>query len=176
MRSRQLLLLGLLRRESMHGYRLNEFIEHELSICTDLKKPTAYFLLDKLEQAGWIAVTEAIQDSGRPPRKMYAITPAGEAAFQALLRDHLRELDLSRFTADAGFAFIDALDPAESIDLLEARRAALAAALDEARAAPPHPGALNFVIRQRIAHLEAEYDWLESVIQELRASIHREDS
>lgn len=176
MRSRQLLLLGLLRRESMHGYRLNEFIEHELSICTDLKKPTAYFLLDKLEQAGWIAVTEAIQDSGRPPRKMYAITAAGEAAFQTLLREHLRELDLSRFTADVGFAFIDALDPAESIPLLEERRAALAAALDEMGAAPPHPGALHFVIRQRIAHLQAEYDWLESVIQQLRASTPTEET
>ncbi|MCS7072661.1 MAG: PadR family transcriptional regulator [Anaerolinea sp.] len=176
MRSRQLLLLGLLRRESMHGYRLNEFIEHELSICTDLKKSTAYFVLDKLAEAGWIAVTGEVQDGGRPPRRLYAITEAGEIAFQALLREHLRELDLARFTADAGFAFIDALEPSESIRLLEERRESLAAALAEARAAPPHPGALHFVIRQRLAHLQAEYDWLDSVIQELRAASHEEQS
>ena len=47
---RQLLLLGLLRREDMHGYRLNEFIERDMAFCTDVKKPTAYYLLDKLAE------------------------------------------------------------------------------------------------------------------------------
>lgn len=176
MRSRQLLLLGLLRRESMHGYRLNEFIEHEMAICTDLKKPTAYFLLDKLQQAGWIVVSDEIQDSGRPPRRLYAITEAGEAAFQALMRDHLRELDLTRFNADVSLAFIDALPPQDSVPLLEERQAALALALAEVQAAPPHPGSFGFVIRQRLAHMQAEYDWLDSVIRELRASISEEQS
>jgi len=49
---RQLLLLGLLRRQEMHGYQLNEFIEEKMHFCIDLKKPTAYYLLDKLAQEG----------------------------------------------------------------------------------------------------------------------------
>ena len=32
---RELLLLGFLRREQAHGYRLNEFIEREMTACTD---------------------------------------------------------------------------------------------------------------------------------------------
>ena len=49
---RELLLLGFLRREQAHGYRLNEFIEREMTACTDIKKPTAYFLLDKMAHEG----------------------------------------------------------------------------------------------------------------------------
>ena len=33
---RELLLLGFLRRENMHGYKLNEFIERDMAACTDL--------------------------------------------------------------------------------------------------------------------------------------------
>ena len=45
---RELLLLGVLRQGEMHGYQLHDFIERSLAFCTDLKKPTAYFLLDKM--------------------------------------------------------------------------------------------------------------------------------
>jgi len=56
--NRELLLLGLLRQSEMHGYKIIEFIERDLAICTDLKKPTAYFLLDKMAQNGWISWME----------------------------------------------------------------------------------------------------------------------
>jgi DNA-binding PadR family transcriptional regulator len=58
---RQLLLLGLLRRQEMHGYQLNEFIEEKMHSCIDLKKPTAYYLLDKLAQAVLMSVKQTVQ-------------------------------------------------------------------------------------------------------------------
>ena len=59
MDERTLLLLGMLRIESQHGYQLNEFIEHNLGRVTDMKKPTAYALLDRLEQSG--AITSRLE-------------------------------------------------------------------------------------------------------------------
>ena len=59
MDERTLLLLGMLRIESQHGYQLNEFIEHNLARVTDMKKPTAYALLDRLEQSG--AITSRLE-------------------------------------------------------------------------------------------------------------------
>ena len=44
----KLLLLGILRRQEMHGYQLFEFIDRDLAACTNLKKPTAYYLLNRM--------------------------------------------------------------------------------------------------------------------------------
>lgn len=160
---RELLLLGLLRRGDMHGYRLNEFIERDMASCVDLKKSTAYFLLDKMLKQGWVAESEE-REGARPPRKVYRITPAGEAEFQRLLRANLAAFQPALFPGDIGVAYADALPPAEALALLEARRAAMTAALAEARAAPPHAGALSWIVQHRAYYLESELRWLDEVI------------
>jgi DNA-binding PadR family transcriptional regulator len=163
---RELLLLGLLRRQEMHGYQLMEFVDRTLARCTDLKRPTAYFLLDKMAEAGWVARTES-QAGNRPPRHVYRLTAQGEAEFQRLLRASLAGYTPARFADDIGLAFLDTLPSAEALRLLEQRRAALTAALDTARAVPPHPGSMQFIIDHQVRHLEAELEWLD----ELRARL-----
>lgn len=163
---RELLLLGLLRQQRMHGYRLIEFIERDLTTCTDLKKPTAYFLLDKLVKRGWISQHEE-QAGNRPTRRVYAITAEGEAQFQRLLRDNLRSHSAATFPGDIGLAFADALDRDEALSLLHERRAALDADLQAARAVPDHEGMWQLLIDHRCAHLEAELRWLDDVIARL---------
>ena len=163
---RELLLLGLLRRAHMHGYQLHEFIERDLATCTDLKKPTAYFLLDKMTRLGWVAQREE-REGNRPPRRVYQVTPAGEAQFQRLLRENLGSHAITRFPGDAGLMFADALPPAEALALLGERRMALEADLVAARAAPPHAGAPQLIIEHRIVHLESELRWLDEVMDRL---------
>ena len=65
---RELLLLGLLRSQEMHGYELNEFIDSHLGATVHLKKPTAYRLLNGIVDEGWISYTEE-QEGNRPPRR-----------------------------------------------------------------------------------------------------------
>lgn len=165
---RELLLLGLLRQQDMHGYQLNEFIDQALAACTDLKKPTAYFLLDKLAAAGWIKEKRA-QTGRRPARRVFTLTAAGEAAFQALLRENLSAWRPATFAGDMGLAFADALPSAEAAALLTQRRAALAASLDAARQAPDHGGSLQWVVEHQAHHLAAELDWLDGRIAALQA-------
>jgi DNA-binding PadR family transcriptional regulator len=166
---RELLLLGLLRQVNMHGYQLMEFIERDLSTCTDLKKPTAYALLDKMAQQGWISEQE-VREGKRPPRRVYSITPTGEAQFQQLLRANLRAYEPAKFAEDIGLAFADALDPAEVRALLDERRAILLGELEAARAVPEHHGTLQFVVQHRLAHLECELQWLDQVRARLAES------
>lgn len=166
---RELLLLGLLRQSQMHGYQLHEFIERDLATCTDLKKPTAYFLLDKMTRQGWVSQTEA-REGNRPPRRVYQVTAEGEQVFQRLLRENLGGYSMTRFAGDVGLAFADALQPTEALELLHQRRAALADDLVAARAVPRHGGSLQFVIEHRIAHLEAELRWLDDVIARFAAA------
>ena len=160
---RELLLLGFLRRESMHGYKLNEFIEREMAVCTDLKKPTAYFLLDKMAKQGWISRRES-RAGNRPTRHVYHLTAKGEAQYQKLLRENLSSLSAAKFPGDIGLAFADDLDVAEVLELLGERRAALVAELEETRQVPQHSGSLQLIVDHQVFYLEAELRWLDQVI------------
>jgi DNA-binding PadR family transcriptional regulator len=165
---RELLLLGLLREKRMYGHQLHEFIENNMAACTDLKKSTAYFLLEKMAKEGLITYTEE-RSGNRPTRRVYQLTAEGERAFQRLLRDNLRDYSMTRFAGDVGLTFADALPMSEALELLKERRAALAADLTAARATPHHQGSIQFVIEHRIAHLEAELHWLDGVMDAIAA-------
>jgi DNA-binding PadR family transcriptional regulator len=164
---RELLLLGFLRREQAHGYRLNEFIEREMAACTDIKKPTAYFLLNKMAKQGWITMRET-REGNRPPRRVYRLTARGEAQYQELLRENLGSFIPSKFPGDVGLAYADDLDPQEVLSLLAKRRIALGDRLEETRQVPAHAGSLQLLIDHEIRHLEAELDWLDEVMAQFK--------
>lgn len=160
---RELLLLGLLRRHDMHGYQLAEFIERDLNSCTNLKKSTAYFLLDKMAQQGWVTPYEA-QEGNRPQRRIYHITALGETQFQRLLRQNLATYYEPTFTGDVGLAFLDALPPAEVVALLRERLDRLAEQRARYVTIPTHVGPSQLLIDHQVRHLESEIDWVASVI------------
>lgn len=163
---RELLLLGLLRRRDMHGYQLHEFINRDLATCTDLKKATAYYLLNKMSERGWVAsATE--QEGSRPPRQVYSLTAAGEQAFQRLLRENLAAYQPVYFSGDIGLAFLDDLETGGARALLGARRAALLARLEEIQAVPEHQGRLQWLVEHQQVHLQAELDWLDTLLLRL---------
>jgi DNA-binding PadR family transcriptional regulator len=164
---RHLLLLGLLRKQDMHGYQLYEFIEQALSACTDLKKSTAYYLLNKMAADGWIT-EELVQEGNRPPRRVYSLTPAGEAEYQRILRENLAEYFPAYFPGDIGLAFIDELPTEEAISRLLQRRQKLAKGLQHVKSAPTHKGSLQWTIKHQIRHLETELVWLDEIISELK--------
>lgn len=167
---REVLLLGLLRQSDMHGYKIIEFIERDLAICTDLKKPTAYFLLEKMAKSGWISWTDE-REGNRPPRRIYAITPQGEAQFQKMLRESLAHYHSVKFADDIALAFADDLPPAELHQLLGQRRAALAQALESIQQVPTHKGAVQRVIDHQRVHLESELRWLDGVLNEINLTL-----
>jgi DNA-binding PadR family transcriptional regulator len=164
---RELLLLGVLRQGNLHGYGINEFIQRDMAFCTDLKKPTAYHLLQKMAAAGWIQERE-IRQGNRPARRTYHITPAGEAAFQQLLRENLSAHHSTRFTGDIGLAFIDELPAAEALPLLRRRRQALLAEQATVEAVPQHgQGGMQLILEHQTRHLAFELAWLDEVITRL---------
>jgi DNA-binding PadR family transcriptional regulator len=168
MMERKLLLLGLLRAQSMHGYQLSEVIDSHLGMSVQLKKATAYDLLSKMENDGWITFYEE-RAGNRPQRRVYTLTPAGEAAFQRLLRQALAIYQPSEFPGDISLAFLDVLSPGEAVALLRQRRTAIEILLDHVSEIEPHPGSVQLVIEHQIHHLTAELEWLDQVIQRTEA-------
>jgi DNA-binding PadR family transcriptional regulator len=161
---RQLLLLGLLRNQEMHGYQINEFIDQQMAFCVDLKRSTAYYLLDKLCREGY--VSEEVERAGnRPERRVYRITPAGEAYFQRLLRHNLAAFTPPIYGEDIGVIFQHHLPPEETTRLLQVRRDAVAAyraGLEALRATLPSDHLA--VINHHLLHADAELTWIEGLL------------
>jgi DNA-binding PadR family transcriptional regulator len=166
----KLLLLGMLRQQQMHGYQLFEFIDRDMSTCIDLKKPTAYYLLNRMAQDGWIEERQE-QEGNRPPRKVYRLTGQGETVFQRLLRENLSTYNAPGFAGDIGLAFLDSLEPTEALALLNQRHAAIATELSAAEQAPQHQGSLQWMIEHQIYHLKAELVWVEGLLECLEKQV-----
>jgi DNA-binding PadR family transcriptional regulator len=165
---RELLLLGLLRSQDMHGYQLHEAIDGHLGMGVQLTKPTAYRLLSNMAEDGWVTSWEE-QEGNRPPRRVYAITPQGEVAFQRILRENLANYQPSDFTCHIGLAFLDELSAEEALPLLHRRRAAMEELSDSTRAHGEHPGSLHLILERQVHLLAAELEWLDTVIAQLQS-------
>ncbi len=171
MDERSLFLLGILMAQSAHGYQINDFIEKTLIQVTDMKKSTAYALLDRMSRAGLVTV-HSEQEGNRPPRKVYSITDEGRRAFYDLLRNNLTALDAPVYKGDMGLLFLDYLPSNEAADHLRMRLAHLQSQMDTLQHATKHhrsPGIVRSIEHQ-ILHTRLEVEWLTRVIEQLRSA------
>ena len=160
----ELLLLGLLRQESRHGYSLVDFIERNAGEIVGLSKATAYQVLRRLEHRGDV-VAGSERVGNRPPRRVFSITPAGEARFLSLLRAALGTDEAPRYGSDVGLMFMDQLPPGEVAAalrqrLLQARERAEQLALTHHES---HAG-VDWALDHMRAHLETEIRWLGALL------------
>jgi PadR family transcriptional regulator, regulatory protein AphA len=76
-------LLGFLRQQPQHGYAMYRQLLDPAGLGPPgwrLKRSQLYALLNRLEETGYVTATPEPQE-GRPPRKVFQLTRAGEAAF-----------------------------------------------------------------------------------------------
>ncbi len=170
MEQNRLLLLGLLKSQEQHGYQLMDFIDRNLANLTTLKKPTVYYELKRMEEQELVAV-RLEQDEGRPPRRIYSLTPAGEEAFAALLRESLTDSDPLGSASLTGLMFLDWLPPGEACRLLTEKVDGLKNHLRSYRHAPSHgpDSTIDLAIQHVAARLAMEITWYESLIQKLQS-------
>ncbi|MBX0328589.1 PadR family transcriptional regulator [Oscillochloris sp. ZM17-4] len=169
----RLLILGLLRSHAMHGYQLHEALADRAVTAVHLSKANAYKLLRKLADEGLVTASEE-REGARPPRRVYRLTPAGEATFQTVLRTLLAEYAEPEFPAIVPLNFLAELPPAEGLALLRQRRAQLVTRLTSIA---------HMSEETRLAHLsldyfhriyQAELAWLDQVIARLDTTTSEE--
>ncbi|NTV63865.1 MAG: PadR family transcriptional regulator, partial [Oscillochloris sp.] len=132
--------------------------------CVDLKRSTAYYLLDKLCRDGYVQ-EEVEREGNRPERKVYRITPIGEVRFQELLRENLSSYEPPFYAEDIGIIFEHQLAPAESVRLLQARRTAILAHRERMETLRSNlPPSHTAVIEHHLLHLDAELAWVDHLI------------
>ena len=170
--SHRLLLLGLLHGEEMHGYKLHEFLAHQLSFVSDLKRPTAYRLLDQMYREGLVE-RDSERAGKRPERFVYRLTATGRERFLELLRAQLASSERAVDPANVALLFSDHLPASERRRLLQHRLAELQAqhrSLAEVVAAHSVGSGAHLALGHDLMHLETEIAWLTKTVNAAEAS------
>ncbi|MDD3169764.1 MAG: PadR family transcriptional regulator [Eubacteriales bacterium] len=108
-----LYILGLLQRFGpQHGYQIKKTIVDQLSDFTQIKLPTIYYHLEKLESGGLLLAGNE-KPGSRPEKKVYSVTEKGIEAFQTSLERMLSFEYRPVFPFDSVFYFSEHLEKKE---------------------------------------------------------------
>lgn len=160
----ELALLGFLSDEPMHAYEMHQLLNQTetLGLVWRIKQSQLYALLARLEEAGYLSIVLAPQET-RPARKMLHLTETGRAAFDAWLVapvHHGRDLR-QEFLAKLYFANI--AGPTVVEQLVSVQRAACLSMLKnlQARADAAQQPYARVVYEFRCSQLRASCEWLD---------------
>lgn len=161
----ELTLLGLLVERPRHGYQLEEVIaERGIREWTEIGFSSIYYLIGKLRDRGLVAEVDGSARRQAKARKVFAATAAGRAACAAAAADAVAALVPMFPPVLVGLANQPVIPPARlhaalaaRADALTERIAAVRAAAETQRGAPPFVGAL---FDYSLALLGAEQAWL----------------
>lgn len=164
---RQEVVLAMLAKEPSHGYELRTRLRDALGPVGDAMNPgQVYVTLTRLEKAGLVASARAEGLADRPDRKVYELTPAGQARVAEWLaevswpRPDLAEFHLKLVAAAAGLADPLAIVDVQRRELLRRLRDAQRAAMAE----PDHSDAA-LLLEGIVLRLQADLRWLEACEQ-----------
>lgn len=167
---RRLLLLGLLKRKPMSGYRIGYLLEHQMGKTVNLTVSTAYRILASMCAEGLIEGREE-RDGKRPPKTVYSITERGIEAFDSLLRSCLSNYGDVSYQNAVPLGFLDQLPLPDAILLLEERLTKIQKLKGFMSAHQSHHGAFSIVLEHHFHHLQTEADWLNNLIIKLKKDL-----
>ncbi len=166
-------LLGFLRGGARHGYAIHQALSDPAGLgpVWRIKLGRLYALLNKLEEAGYLASTTESQGS-RPPRKLFQLTAEGEALFlrwiqapvphgRALRLEFLIKLYFARLEGEGAAARLLAAQRAQCREWLAVERQII----DDETVSGRRYGRL--VHQFRAGQLEAMLSWIDSCQEEM---------
>lgn len=155
-------LLGFFREGPRHGYDLYQELTDPqgLWLVWRMKQSQLYALLARLEEQGCLT-SDLEPQEGRPPRKMYRLTPTGQEVFQAWVQapvDRGRQVRVNLLTK---LFFACREGPIVAQRLLDAQRALCQQWLDALQEAAAEDASFQRLVHQyRAGQVRAMIDWL----------------
>ncbi|MEI6290924.1 MAG: PadR family transcriptional regulator [Chloroflexota bacterium] len=166
----ELALLGFLRDGPQHGYQIHLLMEdpNGLKPIWKLKQSQLYALLANLEKDGLTGGVLEVQDTARPPRRVFHLTRAGQTAFQKWLSSPVSNPRLMRQEFMAKLYFSSKEGGNKVVSLVNAQKLACRDWLNEIKAEKVDPGSYQSKIyRYRLGQLSATLQWLDDLSREL---------
>ena len=171
-----LYILGLLLRFGpQHGYQIKKLMEEQLEDFTQIKLPTVYYHLEKMETMGLITAHSGKQGA-RPEKTVYQVSDTGVNKFRELLLQTLQIEYRPTFNIDGAIYFYDALENGALPDSLNRHIKNMRKVLAELEthrkeALEQIPKAYrtsaNIIFDHHIQHYKAELAWAEQSINRL---------
>ncbi|WP_369368469.1 PadR family transcriptional regulator [Streptomyces sp. CG4] len=172
-----LTVLSLLHLQPLHPYGIQRLIKQwgKDQVVNVSQRASLYRTIDRLLEAGLIAVRETSRDQQYPERTVYEVTDTGRTATREWLREMLVAPRAEYPEFPAALSFTMMLLPQEVAADLSARAGQVRARLAELEAAAE--GARQLALPRvtmledeyRRAVLTAELDWLDAVTSDLRS-------
>ena len=169
-------MLALLAEESMHPYRMQRLIKErgkDLVINVG-QRSQLYKTIDRLLDAGLIAVAEVERNATRPERTNYTITDTGRRALSDWTVEMIAAPRREFPEFAAGLAYLAALDKDIAIVALATRLASVRAELAELERATESvtswlPRIVLIESEYLIGHLRVDQNWIAALLDDLRS-------
>ena len=164
-------VLGMLALRPMHGYEMTCLLADEgLADVCPVEQSTLYTYLRNVEARGLVSWTEE-RVGQRPPRKIFELTPAGEALIHAWLRAPVERMREVRLEFLLKLFFLEKVDRDAHRRLLSDQIEACEAYLVDLDSRPRDSDFRRLVIRSKRSAAEATLGWLKSYAYELEHEV-----
>lgn len=177
-----LYILGLLQRFGpQHGYQIKKIIAEQLSDFTQIKLPTIYYHLEKME-ADALLTASCEKAGSRPEKTIYSITDKGKDAFRGMLNGLMEFEYRPAFSCDSVFYFSDSLDSGCIAEHLNAYIPKLRRTIDHvlkhrAETLEYVPEDMKtmvcIIFSHHLRHYQAELDWAEESLNRLQGELRK---
>jgi len=168
-----LAVLATVVQRPMHRYEIASLIRaHGKDRQMDVKWGSLYTVVQNLAKHGFLEVVGTSRQGARPERTVYQITEAGRDELADWTRDLLARPESEHTSFAAGLSVQVVLPPAEVVELLQARLAALEDAIATRRSALAEtlktvPRLFLVEDEYAVAMVEAEAAWVRGLLAEL---------
>lgn len=173
MTNAELAILSLIAERPRHGYEIEQVIqERGMRDWTEIGFSSIYYLLKKLEKAGWVNSQLEPENEQGPARRVYAITDEGRGVWYEATLDVLTNPRPVYDPFQLGLANLPGVTPQEAIRALSQYRDQMRARLDYVkgqweRSGSPPPDNVNAMFDLSVTIISAELAWLEQFVQQL---------
>jgi len=156
-------LLALLAQGPAHGYELKQALEQRFgTVLPPLNAGQIYTTLSRLERDGLVD-DDAVAQNGRPNKRVYRLTDAGQAELRSWVQDSTPQ---TRLKDDFFIKLVlaRAAGIAEPLELIAKQRGAYLQALralDDVAAQADGDVTAALLVEGAALHLEADLKWLD---------------
>ncbi|MCF7877258.1 MAG: PadR family transcriptional regulator [Candidatus Omnitrophica bacterium] len=168
MQIQEIIILGLLKESSRHGYEIKKIAKERLGIFSSLENKSFYYPLKIMEEKGFITKKKSQSREG-PSRYIYSITEEGKKEFSSLALKTLMSQKRPFIDIDIPLYFLPYLEKKEVLSRLRLRKRFLekvkewlADNLELPKKFPIHQ---RMLLRHHQNLLNAEEGFIENIIE-----------
>jgi DNA-binding PadR family transcriptional regulator len=163
----ELAALSLVIERDMHGYEMEELIESRgMRNWTEIGFSSIYYVLGRLEKAGFVASRLEKWPGKGPARRVFAATQAGRQRYRSELLRALSVPERPFPLFMQGLAGLPGLKDAEIADAFRRYRLGLQSRLDEIneKDLPGAPFNVDIMFSYSRCMIQAEMSWIDGMI------------